>query len=664
MGIEVLRAGALTCAALTPPAVAVFRHLGRGLRLTERVLLGLALAPLALALPALGLALAVDLRVGWCLWPSEFIWTVVALWPRSRRDATEPGAAAEPLPERGHGFPAIAAITSAVLAAVLVGGVALSVPFVRMWSDAWFHAAAAVEIHIRGVPPQDPNFAGIPLYYPWFFHVVIVLLGAINGATAFDQMAFLNVWSAVVLVLAVAQISHRAFGRPAAMWAGAIAVLGLDPFGWLYMVGRAMVGETRGFSEMIAGLTSSNGATVQLSYLFPPSHVSLLNRFWTGTALTPAIALGATAAWSVTRVLERPSRAGAIRTLVIMLAAFAFHPAYTAIAGACMAAGIAWVMLTGQRRGPGAAALAVLAVALALAIPYVRVCEVPGATTALRLGLYHRNVWSLLLAVGPWWLIAVPVLGALRQGSDAARFAAAAAIATVVGAIVIVMPEFNTDKLFYLAWVSLVPLLAAGWVWWGNRLKLPTMARATLLAALVVPTAGLYALGTALDPRSPGVLIRGDTPSARNLPLATPAEEEGYRYLRDRTPDETVVIERPRPTVNEPVPVLGQRPVFCGSLNVYLANHFDDGRTTDRAMLALREEFGVRRAIQIALFSTGVLDDQQRLYLNGFTAPIYLLVRRREVEDAVWDGFRVQPAWVEEFANEEMRIFRFRRPSR
>lgn len=663
MGIEELRATALMAAALTPPAVAAFRHFGTGLRLTERVLLGLALAPLALALPALGLALVVDLPVGWCLWPSEFIWTVVALWPRGKGGAAEPGVG-EPLPERGQGFPAIAAITTALGAAALVGIVALSVPFVRMWSDAWFHAAAATEITVRGVPPQDPNFAGIPLYYPWFFHFLIALLGALTGGTAFDQMALINVWSAVVLVLAAAQLSHRAFGRPAAMWVGTIVVLGMDPFGWLYMIGRAMVGETRGLADVITGLGTSNGALVQLSYKFPPWHVSLLDRFWTGTAHTPAIALGVASSWSVARSLERPSRAATLRTLALMLAALAFHPAYAAIAGACIAAGVAWVMFTEERRGAGLAALAALALAAALSVPYVRICSVPGAVTGARLGLYHRNLWSFVLAVGPWWLVAAPVLGAVRRGSATARFCAAAAATAVIGALVIVLPEFNSDKLFYLAWVSLAPLLAAGWVWWGNRLRLPTMARVTLLAALIVPTPGLYTLGAALDSRSPGVLIRGDTPETRNLPLATPAEQEGYRFLRERVPDDAVVIESPRPTVNEPVPVLGERPVFCGSLDVYLSNHFDNGRTADRAMLALREEFGVRRGIQHTLFSSGELDDQQRQYLRGFSAPIYLLVRRREVADPVWYGFGTQVAWVEEFANEEMRLYRFRRPSR
>ena len=660
MGIEELRTAAMVVAALTPPAVALFRHAGRGLRLTERFLLGLALAPFALALPALGLALLVRLPLAWCLWSSEFIWTVVALWPRHAGAATADPA--EPLPERGQGFPAIAAIATAVGAALLIAAVALSVPFVRMGGDAWFHAAAATEIAIRGVPPQDPNFAGVAFYYPWFFHFLLALLGAATGASPFVQMALVNVWAAVVLVLAAAQLTYRAFGRAAAMWVGAIAVLGLDPFGWAFVILRAVVGETAGLADTIAQLGTGSGATTMLSYRFPPSHISLLTRFWTSTALTPAIALGVASAWSVARALERPSRAAWLRTLALALATFAFHPAYAAIALAGLGAGIVWVMLTGERRGAGNALLAALALALAFAaaIPYVLACSVPGATTAVTLGIYPRNLWSLLLAVGPWWLIAAPAFGAARSGGAARRFCAAAALVAVTSALVIVLPGVNSDKLFYLAWVSLAPLVAAGWVWWGDRLRLPAVARLTLVAALIVPTVGLYTLGTAIDPRSPGLLIRGEAAATRRLPLATMGEEEAYHYIREHLPYDAVVIEKPRPTGNEPVPVLGERRVFCGSLDVYLANHLDDGRVGSRAMMALMEELWVRRGIQDALFDSGVLDDTQRQYLAGFSAPLYLLVRRSEVPDAVWYGFMAQPVWNEEFVNREMRLYQFK----
>src|SRR5262249_52807850 len=195
--------------------------------------------------------------------------------PAVRSPAPAPGAAPPaPLPERGQGFPSIAALTSAALAALLVASVALTVPMVRMWSDAWFHAAATIEVARHGIPPQDPNFAGIPLYYPWIFHFLIAMIGGATRLSPFHSMALLNAWSAAVAVLAVAQLTYRAFGRGPAQWAGAIAVLGLDPFGWLLWLARGMVGQTTGLVNMIGGLTGTNGATTSLSWMFPPSHLS------------------------------------------------------------------------------------------------------------------------------------------------------------------------------------------------------------------------------------------------------------------------------------------------------------------------------------------------------------------------------------------------------
>jgi hypothetical protein len=390
----------------------------------------------------------------------------------------------------------------------------------------------------------------------------------------------------------------------------------------------------------------------------------LLNRFWTGTALTPAIALGVATAWSVARALERPSRAAWLRTLLLALALFAIHPAYAAFAVASIGLGIAACGLAGERRGAGLALLGALGLATAAGVAWIRACGVPGATTAVHLGPYTRNLWSLLLSVGPWWVVAAPGFVVAWRGGPAGRFALAAAVAAVAIAAAVVLPEYNSDKLFYLAWVSLAPLVATGVVWWGDRLRLPAVARLTLLTGLILPTAGLYTIGTANDRRSPGVLIRGDTPAARQLPLATGPENGGYRFMRERLPEDAVVIEKQRPTVNEPVPVLGERRVFCGSLDVYLSNHFHGGGASSPDMMALIDEFQVRRGIQRTLFADGELSPAQSLYLTEFAMPLYLMLRRGEVSDAVWEGFRGRPEWDELLANEEVRLYRYtRQPS-
>ena len=105
--------------ALLPPFLALARHLGSGMRPTERILIGAALAPIGLVLPPLLLVLTVKATFASSFWQSEFLWVVATLWPTSR----VPGhAQREPLPERGHGFPSLA--VAAIGAFALLAGTA------------------------------------------------------------------------------------------------------------------------------------------------------------------------------------------------------------------------------------------------------------------------------------------------------------------------------------------------------------------------------------------------------------------------------------------------------------------------------------------------------------------------------------------------------------
>src|SRR5262245_17935199 len=654
MRIEELRAVALLVAVLAPPAVAVFRHLGHGLRLTERFLLAWALAPVGLAVPALALVGTVHLPLRWCVWQSVFLWAVAGLWPRS---APPPTAPTEPLPERGQGFPSVAAGVTALGAALLVGTVSLSVPLVQMWGEAWLHGATVTELAIRGVPPQDPNFAGVPLYQDWFFHFIVSLLAIVSVLSVFAQMTMVNVWAVVVLVLAVAQLAYRAFGRAAATWAGVIAVLGLDPFGWMFWIARGASGEGGGLSPWFALLATTDDAAAALSYRFPLAHVSLLDRFWSGAAATPAIALGAAVAWSAARAIDRPSAGAWWRTLALAVTLAVIHPVYATCALAGLALGLALPGGAGGRRAMGLALG--LGIAIGAAIVYALASGVPGAGARVRLGLNAGNLWSMLLAIGPWWIVAAPAAGGAWRGEGPSRFVAAAAAVLSLVALVVALPDASSERLFDLAWMGWVPLVAGGVAWWGDRLRLPAVARLVLVTALVVPTTGLYVLATTHDPRSPGVLIRGDLPDTRRKPLTTPDEGDAYLYMRESLPRDAVVIERPRPTVNEPIPVLGERRVFCGALDVYRPDIFGEG-AHGRVVQALREEFQVRRDIQSTLFQRGELEEQERLYLAGFSAPVFLVVRRSEVADRIWEGFRGQIDWTEEFSNQEVRLYQYR----
>jgi hypothetical protein len=442
----------------------------------------------------------------------------------------------------------------------------------------------------------------------------------------------------------------------------------MDPFGWVVALARALGGKG-GLAGAPALFGTGASAATALAYRFPTSQVSLLSRFWEGSPLMPAVALSVAAAWSVARLLERPSRAAWLRSLLLALTAVAIQPLVAGIALVALGVGVLGVALMRGRRadanghgeasgGVVMAALMVTLLALVAAAVCWRVTSPPGVWPAAALGLRPQHPWWLLCVIGPWWLVAAPAFVVAARGGAAGRCCAAAAAALLVGVLVLVPPEPMSGPLLALAWVSLAPLIAAGWVHWADRLRLGPVARALVLAVLVVPTTALFTIGTAVDPSRPGGVIRGEVADAKGLPLATADELEGYRYLRDVLSDEVVVIESRRPTVNEPVPVLATKRVFCGALEPMLTRRFGAGRGGP-AMSAMREEFMVRRGIQDALFESGELDESQLEYLSSFAAPLFLLLRRSEVPDPVWFGFLSRHEWVEDWSNHEMRLYRF-----
>src|SRR5688572_17232255 len=76
-------------------------------------------------------------------------------------------------------------------------------PLTREWwrirSDAWFHAAVVAQIGEYGIPPEDPYFAGIPLQYMWFYHVLVLTLSRALVCDPFHVMAILNIQAVAAL---------------------------------------------------------------------------------------------------------------------------------------------------------------------------------------------------------------------------------------------------------------------------------------------------------------------------------------------------------------------------------------------------------------------------------------------------------------------------------
>ena len=242
-------------------------------------------------------------------------------------------------------------------------------------------------------------------------------------------------------------------------------------------------------------------------------------------------------------------------------------------------------------------------------------------------------------------------------------------------ALFLVLPERNSEKLVYLAWILIVPFAATGLALMDEWTPRAAPSVRVLALFLMLPTSALFTYSTTHEVRSPGVLIRGERPDTMHSPLATPAEDAAWRMLRDETHPDAIVIEPPGATVNDPAPVLAERRAFCGSVDVYLANHFGGqpwGADTSAAGIAaavavpatpalanVRDEFLVRRGIQRALYGGGSLTATQRTYLDAFQVPLFLWVPRDGVSPALWDTLGLGRGWERTFRNAEVRVYRW-----
>src|SRR5438874_842321 len=73
-------------------------------------------------------------------------------------------------------------------------------PAARARSDAWVHAGIAWDLRLRGIPPGEPRFAGLPLNYVWCFDLFIAALQSFGGGDPFLDMALHNTAAAAALV--------------------------------------------------------------------------------------------------------------------------------------------------------------------------------------------------------------------------------------------------------------------------------------------------------------------------------------------------------------------------------------------------------------------------------------------------------------------------------
>lgn len=530
----VLAPSAVWPAALAWASLVVVLALAPGLWLARRVLpeaphdarvaLGLLLSPFACALVVSLVRLGVpDPRAAARALVSliALLAAAEALRPRDRA-STELGS---------KGGWALAVVS----AVVILAAHALN-PVLTLRSDGAFHAGV-VHAVLKGLPPEDPWFAGLPLRYFWGVHAWIACGTAL--VPSLPPVALLPVSGAFAAASAVlaasALVTRPGVPRATAPLAGALVLAGTAPFAWVALAVRGLTGETRGFDLLLG-----HGAERALRALDPGLlHPSLVLPFDKFMVVTP-FAWGLAGALLVASRLEgwfaEPSvRHGAAITLTLA-AVLALHPVAgvaLVIAASCAIAvsGLAGVA---PRRGVALALVWTVLAGVVLAPPLRLFASGGGEAATFRIAGSFRGLVSALAGGALLLPFAARELRA-REHALARLLPGVLLLACVVPALVVQLGGDNQSKFLNLAFALAAPLAAAGLGRWAASV---TRRRILLAGVLAAWLPALAAMGWAY------AMERDSSADAPSRPPALVLEAFG----QESAPDAIVVDATLDPT--------------------------------------------------------------------------------------------------------------------
>jgi hypothetical protein len=469
----------------------------------------------------------------------------------------------------------------------------------------------------RGVPPEDPYFAGLRLLYFWGYHAWAVLWLAIAPTLGvWTPLIVLNLTGAFAVVLGACLIARRLGADRAGMWAAAgAATLGYAPFSWAWIVVRAFTGEVQGWDE-IRRLVAM-GATPALQIMGTWTLHSSMAFFGDKYLVLTPFALGL-AQWTLLllALLEftaRPERREGVALGMAFAAALFIH-SVVGWSAALIAGGWWWWALWRSRR-PGEreqrrALLPLIAVFAAVAVllsPYLAITTL-GKQKAMAPGFSP-------LAIGTWLLsglLLVPAgmgwLWRMRAHVPGARDLLVFAVLLTAAGLSLWLPGNNQSKFFNLLFLLLAA--PAGLAVVAIRRRARGMARRLVdltLAVAVVPTVVMSIWAFATE--------RAQFGTGWEHPQA--GELEGMRWVALHTAADAVFLDA---DLSLDVPVRAGRTVMSGG------ERWEQNWCYPPPALADR-----RRAAS----ELGALDPPSPevvTFLRTLGRPVFVTVRRRTAE--------------------------------
>ena len=601
-----------------------------------RALFALATAPFlaggpAALLLALGLSPAAAAR-------TVLVLIAVAALPAALATRADAG----PEREREGAVPWLAA----ALWTVLVGALLLGNPWLPPRSDGWFHAAVTLQVAERGVPPEDPYFAGLRLLYFWGYHAWAALwIGIAPALTVWTPLIVLNLSGAAAVVLGVCLLARRLGAGSRGMWgAAAAATLGYAPLSWVWLVLPALVGDVVGWGEVERLVTMGVSPALQTmgSWTLHSSMAFFGDKFLVLTPFALGLAQFTLLLLTLLDFLAHPGRREGLALGLAFGAALFLH-SVVGWSGALLAGGWWWWALWRSRR-PAEGHLrrvllpliAVFAAVVVLLAPYLAVTTV-GKQNTVAPGFSWRALSTLPLS----GLLVVPAgLAWLWQARDrvaGARDLLVFAILLTVAGLSLWLPGLNQSKFFNLLFLLLAAPAGMAWMEVVSRRRGP--ARRLIVAGLliaVVPTVGtaLWAFATE----------RAQYGETWEHPRA--GELEGMRWARAHTARDAIFVD---PDLALDAPVRAGRSVMTG------------GERWEQNWRYRTSALDQRRSAASLLGALAPPTYETKTFLHRLGRPVFVTLRRRGASGAVrWerDLAAIHPGYHIVYRNDDIAICR------
>jgi hypothetical protein len=431
-----------------------------------------------------------------------------------------------------------AAVWTAFVAALVLGN-----PHLLPRSDGWFHAAVTLQVAGRGLPVEDPFFAGLRLLYFWGVHVwAAAWLALVPALSVWTPFVALDLAASVAVMLGVTRLARRlGAGAGGQLAAAALAVGGYAPFAWGLLVGRLVLGRVTGWAEAHQLLTrgvdpllaAMNQGTLHSSMAFFGDKFLIATPFGLGMALFLATLL------ALLNAIERPSWR-AWTTIALLQGAALFLHSVVGWANAIVAAGWwGWTLWRARRPDGRTLVRRLVPLALAFAVATVALAPYLQATTtgkhqSLHFGLDGPTLRTWLLAGLAYVPAGMAWLRWAARRDRAARELQGMAIALTLAALLLGLPLGNQSKLFNLLFVMLAAPAALGYAGWAARGPRVRLALASLLAVALIPTAALFTWGFATEHGQ--LHLVWDTPASGD-------ERAAWSWVRAHTPADAILVD-------------------------------------------------------------------------------------------------------------------------